>query len=436
VVDAENPLPETTLAIILGASEFPRANLTASEAFRNSAAQVRAYLIDPQGFGLPWENLLDLFNAEDVSANLNDKIVNFLKARATEMKSRNQPARDLLVYYVGHGGFTEEGEYFLAIRDTRSDCELLSSFPIKALAKTLKEHIWLRRYLILDCCFAAQAYSAFQSDPLPVACRQTMDEFPKKGTALLCASSRHHPAIILPSQDHTMFSGALLHILRQGYPEDPEKFSLATVGVRTRDLIKERHPSVAVRPEVHSPDQREGDVAILPLFPNPARRKEEMKAAVSRLDALLVGMRKRQDEQEAHQRELTSSLENLRKSLEKFEHTIAKAAVEDVIKKEDFKREFLTELVQDATIKKIHKLGGFIKKDEVQDLLMHLLYFNKDIKEIYCEEVYKFIEIQKDVEKSSISKLEKTEEDREFTPEEIRGFERVIDKISKIMRRS
>jgi len=64
-MDSEHPLPvpETTLVIILGASEFPRApQFTQSAAFRNSSTEVKTYFIDKEGFNLPPENLLDSFS--------------------------------------------------------------------------------------------------------------------------------------------------------------------------------------------------------------------------------------------------------------------------------------------------------------------------------------------------------------------------------------
>ena len=72
-----------------------------------------------------------------------------------------------------------------------------------------------------------------------------------------------------------MFSGAILDALRCGSDNEPEKLSLAVVGQMTWDLVKRKYPDEAVRPEVHSPDQRKGDIAVLPLFPNPVGRKTE-----------------------------------------------------------------------------------------------------------------------------------------------------------------
>ena len=268
------PSPERTLVILLGASKFPKdPNLTSSKAFSNSYAEIRSYFLDRDGFALPEENLLDLFDSGETQPNLNGEIAKFLESRLEEMKNQQKEAFDLIVYYIGHGGFSLEGsEYFLAIKDTRAQDEYFSSYPIKALANTLREHArFLRRYLILDSCFSAQAYAAFQAaGPLQVACQKTITEFPGKGTALLCATGPRNPAKILPDQEHTMFSEALISVLRCGSSGLSEKFSLAELAEITRLHIKERYTSEAVPPEVHSPDVSEGDVAKLPLFPNPA----------------------------------------------------------------------------------------------------------------------------------------------------------------------
>jgi hypothetical protein len=266
------PTPETTLVIVLGASQFP--NLPAhmsNPAFRKSAEEFRRYLLDRDGFGLSYRNLLDLFDNPAGPLALDDLVVQFLQRRMKELQGARTPATDLIVYYVGHGGFfPPHDQYFLALAATRAGNEAISGYPIHALAATLREHTaWLRRYLILDCCFSAAAYQAFQgSGPMEVAWRKTEQVLPARGTALLCAASLQDPAKAPAGQDHTMFSGALLEVLRKGSPDLPERLSLAQLGECATELIQKRFADKAVRPEIHSPDQKKGDPAKAPLFPN------------------------------------------------------------------------------------------------------------------------------------------------------------------------
>jgi hypothetical protein len=58
---------------------------------------------------------------------------------------------------------------------------------------------------------------------------------------------------------------------------------LEQVGEKTRRLILDKYPDEGVRPEVLSPDQREGDIANLPLFPNVALSAANWQAAFRQL---------------------------------------------------------------------------------------------------------------------------------------------------------
>src|SRR5579859_6086869 len=157
----KTPSPQTTVAILLGASEWPfYPEFQQSQAFVDSANRLKTYLLDPQTFGLSSENLLDLFDADQSADDIDSAIGDFLDQRIAMMKTNGNPVRDLLVYYVGHGGFAgSESEYFLAIRRTRSANPRVSSIGVTSLAYTLKEKARrLRRIVILDCCFASSAF--------------------------------------------------------------------------------------------------------------------------------------------------------------------------------------------------------------------------------------------------------------------------------------
>jgi hypothetical protein len=113
-----------------------------------------------------------------------------------------------------------------------------------------------------------------------VAVVKTSEAFPNFGTALLCASGAREAAQAPEDDPQTMFSGALLAVLGQGDGNAPPMLSLRDVGLLTERLIKDRFPNKAVRPEVHSPDQSgDGDIALTPLFPNPARNRAATKPA-------------------------------------------------------------------------------------------------------------------------------------------------------------
>ena len=266
--------PGSTLAVILGASAWPGYDgFQSSPAFRNSAEAFRDYLLATDGLELPKKNVKFLFDVHDEPPDVLDDIIRFLRERMKALMDRGVDASDLIVYYVGHGGFANpSSDYFLAMRSTRSADPYLSSLPIISLSRALNEAArHLRRYLILDCCFAAAAYKTFQADgPLSVAAGKVADAFPKAGTALLCASGARDPAKAPPNLDRTMFTGALLATLADGDVAAPPRLSLQDVGHLVKRRIFENFATEGVCPEVLAPEQRLGRVDEVPIFPNAA----------------------------------------------------------------------------------------------------------------------------------------------------------------------
>jgi ABC-type branched-subunit amino acid transport system substrate-binding protein len=281
------PSPKTTLVILLGASRWPFSpEFQASKAFLNSAMELRAYFLNSSQFGLPQENLKNLFNYDKSSDDLDGEIGHFIEKRMAEMKQAGEPARDLLVYFVGHGGFVgNDSDFYLAIRRTRTDNPSASGLRMISLAYTLKEKArYLRRIVILDCCFAGAAFRAFQSGPAQTAILQTVDAFkvpgkgrgdPERGTSLLCSSRHTAPSLISQDGTHTMFSKALLDALSRGDPRRQDSLSLHAIADLTEDVLNMMPEKNVPRPEVHSPDQVDGDVADVPFFPNLAVKGTE-----------------------------------------------------------------------------------------------------------------------------------------------------------------
>jgi len=288
-MEAKDPSPQTTLVVLLGASEWPKfPDFQSSRAFANSASELKNYLLDASHFGLPGENLLDLFDTDQSADDIDEQIAKFLEQRIADMKASGAVPTDLLVYFVGHGGWAAAGsDYFLAIRRTRRDHPGVSAIRMESLAYTIKEKARrLRRIIILDCCFASAALRDFMGAPAQTAILQTVAAFetsrkvqgvPGRGTTLLCSSGSTIPSVISRSGDYTMFTHALLQALSTGSPQYEEHLSLRDVIGLTIDALRDESDEEVPRPQLHSPDQSEGDIANIPFFPNPAL-KASLKA--------------------------------------------------------------------------------------------------------------------------------------------------------------
>jgi len=269
--------PSRMLAILLGAWTFPHcSNYPDSLSAFNSAIDMKKYLTDEQGLGLPRQNLLWLFDDSHPHPDQLMEIGRFLERRTLQMKSEGSEPQALLIYYVGHGLFTRGAEqaYCLAVHDTNEMNEGATSMRASELARVVKDNAFrVRQYLIFDCCFAASIVKEFQAGPLTAAVKELKKDFPEKGTALLCSSNKDEVSLTPPGLSHTMFSSALIQALRDGHKSCGSRLSFNDLGEVVRENLRNAFPDSWVRPEVHSPDQRDGDIAQIPLFPNPAYRK-------------------------------------------------------------------------------------------------------------------------------------------------------------------
>jgi hypothetical protein len=282
-MSVQRPGPNTTAVVIAGASDWPfTTQFGSSPQFKNSAAEFRKFLLEQDGFKLPEDNLLDLFDTDEEQSVVVRKIANFLLGRQAALKSAGLKLSDVIFYYVGHGGFDTGGgsAYFLALRQTNSIDYLASSLAISSLRRALRENTRdVRHYLILDCCFAAAALAPYLQ--LSAAAQglvtQIQDAFPPAGTALLCASGAVVPAKAKRGAKFTMFSEALFDVLRSGVADAPESLSLGETGIAVRSLLKTRYGDEAVRPEVHSPEQSQGSVADVPIFQNAFKRFQQQE---------------------------------------------------------------------------------------------------------------------------------------------------------------
>ncbi|MGH6876007.1 MAG: hypothetical protein ACREHV_01380 [Rhizomicrobium sp.] len=286
-----------TAAVLLGASAFPlhAETYAPNEAFLRSKQDFRAYLQDrDNGLALPDEVICDLFDLQHLPSQQLVSIGRFLE-KITQRVDRGTLC-NLIVYYVGHGYFAGlRQEYHLALACLEKGYDATTGLKVNELAEVLKERARsFRRFVILDCCFAAEALREFQGageDAIYAKAKVAFAEdtprrplaVPRRGTALFCAAGKDNVARSPKELPHTMFSDALLGVLRRGDRQGAPYLTLAEI----KDLAWERlqdYPN-PVRPVLHSPDQTEGDIAaIVSLFPNPSQRRAAKLAPTQATD--------------------------------------------------------------------------------------------------------------------------------------------------------
>ena len=268
---------ETTriIAIMLGASAWPgMPSLKTSSAFVRSAEQMRDYLRSKDWLGLPEHQILDLF--DDTRSN-NDTDLEIRRFLDEKLGDEASPITDVILYYTGHGDFTAgEQQFQLMLRSTRDEQKDFTGYPMRQLAQTMSTLARdVRKYVILDCCYAAAAFQDWQmqsSNAVNTAIKKSAErQFAKQsGTALLCACNEDQWALY-KDDDLTMFSGALMRTLRRGSPEFDRFMTIEQVHELIANDIREQHANESVEPVLHVPKGRREALAEVGIFPNPAR---------------------------------------------------------------------------------------------------------------------------------------------------------------------
>ena len=262
--------PKRALAVVMGNSRWEAGAYEDNAACRNSAEAMHAYVLDPKGLGMEDDNVLAVIDDESAyPGQILERVHGFLSQRKDALQEERRPVRDLLFYYVGHGSFSESKDYFLPICKTRGPDFEGTSIRVDALAKIIKAvGRNLRCHMIFDACFSAATFQAFlSSGPADVAVQKTLHAFPSRGIALLCSAGRSDPALAPEGLRDTVFTGELLRILREGERAAPDKLSFGDLAELVSERLKKRFTDV-IRPHVSSPRQKDGQVHVLPLFPN------------------------------------------------------------------------------------------------------------------------------------------------------------------------
>ncbi|MFF2809702.1 caspase family protein [Streptomyces sp. NPDC058000] len=140
----------------------------------------------------------------------------------------------LLVYYVGHGMRTRDGQLALALTGTSSDPEVLpdSALLYPRLLEVLRGSPAATKLVILDCCHAELGLDAdfhFQS-----GANGLTDIWPIDGLYFVGASSRYEKAKTPLGGRLTHFTHALIDVVGTGIPGKPAELTLRQVFVEAR----------------------------------------------------------------------------------------------------------------------------------------------------------------------------------------------------------
>jgi hypothetical protein len=293
--------PTSTVAIILGASDWTSAGLGSAPSFKRSATDYHSYLLSPapHGLGLQPDLVLNLFDDPAPPGpqlvRVRDTVWSFIR----NGEEAGQPITDLLIYYIGYGNYRGRHLYLL-VRASSEGTKAQSSIAVWSLASILH---WVaprqRQLVILDCCFTQAGAAALNGTTKldeVVAVRALKDlapgaPSPERRTLLLCSSPKGRMSMGPPQAQQTLFTGALLGVLQEGSASRrSEMLSFSDLVDDVYDRMRREYDDGDVpHPALRQPDRQAADLTRLPAFPNAAwaRRKaeEERQAAEARRHA-------------------------------------------------------------------------------------------------------------------------------------------------------
>jgi hypothetical protein len=271
--------PASTAAVVLGAHDWTDAGLGRAPSFLRSARSVVAYLYDPAGLALDPELVHDLF---DDTAGAGDQLARMrdtLDVQLRERRDNGRPVTDVLVYYIGHGQTDDQGQLSLLVRRSRRGMETETGIKASDLARALSRAApQQRRCVIIDCCFseaAARGFIGMAADlnqtVAATVLKDLRDDQAERGTLLLCSSPVGEVSMGAPNAERTLFTGAVLEVLRKGLEGQPQYLSFADLRDAAFFRMVRTFGANAPRPILHQVNAAKGDLTRVAAFPNYAR---------------------------------------------------------------------------------------------------------------------------------------------------------------------
>lgn len=193
------PDPTQSRAVLIGVSKYKR--LPKMPAVRNNLDALAEVLAAPWSWNLPTANcqvVRDPHATHDVV-----KVVEEAAGTATD---------SLLIYYAGHGVTDADDNYALHLALKNSTNEAHTALRYHYLRTLIRRSRAKRKIVILDCCFAARAFADTMSDAATNLSAQSVVE----GTYVLAAAGETKSALADDGEGHTVFTGKLLQLLREG----------------------------------------------------------------------------------------------------------------------------------------------------------------------------------------------------------------------------
>lgn len=206
------PDRQRSYAVLIGSGRYADDKLPNLPAVRKTLGDLGAALTDPVYGVVPKSHCTVLENQGDIRL-----IGRSLRSAATQAEDL------LLVYFVGHGLVDgRRHQLYLGLPDSEWAEPEFNSLEYDKLRSSILDSPAATKIIILDCCFSGRVVSEAMADPIT----EMVGQMEVDGTYVLASAERDQVALVLPGEDHTAFTGRLLHLLRNGVPGGPELLTI------------------------------------------------------------------------------------------------------------------------------------------------------------------------------------------------------------------
>ncbi|MEU4392763.1 caspase family protein [Kribbella sp. NPDC023855] len=234
--------PAGSRVILVGTSEYQDDNLPDIAPVANNVRALASIFRDPEFGALDEASCHTLINANRHEATL-------------QIARWCREADDVLVvYFSGHGLIGNNGELLLAFTDTDYGLSEFSALPVEQLRRALFDSPARTKVLILDCCYSGRAIPTMAAADATV-----LGQVEVAGTYTLTSAPRDLQSLYREGERFTVFSGALISVLRNGVSGAP---ALLSVDVIYRNLLRRLRAEQLPEPrQLHS--DTAGDLALV-----------------------------------------------------------------------------------------------------------------------------------------------------------------------------
>ncbi|GLW92479.1 effector-associated constant component EACC1 [Actinokineospora globicatena] len=256
--------PANSACVLIGVDNYLDGDLPSLRAVHNNVEQLHGVLTDDAIWGIEPGRIRKVHNPRSAAELI--RPIREMSELATDT---------LVVYYAGHGlKDLEENELYLALPGSvPGQPETAVRYKAVKQAIAQSRHA-LRVVIVLDCCYSGVALDGAMAQAVDdIRADAGIDDV--RGSYLMCAAAPNRKALAPNPDKCTVFTGAVVDVLREGVADEPGP--MLSLGVVFREVRRRLHRERSPEPQ----QQDQNQVGDLPFAHNIARApKPEVVEAV------------------------------------------------------------------------------------------------------------------------------------------------------------